>query len=205
MTAIDETALFKAIRTIKGGGLTQAEVDMINRAIGVEVAAVVTSGFKTGAAGIALIHSFESCKLTAYRDPGSRNGLPITIGWGSTTDENGHPITLGTVWTQERADARFRADLAQREVAVNMLIAGGAPTTQNQFDALMSFAYNVGLDIDDDNIAEGLGDSTLLRKHRAGDYTGAQNAFAAWNKNDGKVLNGLVRRRAAEAALYGKA
>ena len=78
----------------------------------------------------------------------------------------------------------------------------GKPCTQYQFDALVSFAYNVGLDIDADNIAEGLGDSTLLRKHLAGDYEGAAAQFAAWNKNDGKVLRGLVRRRAAEAAMY---
>lgn len=200
----DTKKLFDAIRTVKGSSLTQSDVDLINRAMMGDVIAATTTGFKTGAAGIALIHSFETCKLTAYPDPGSKDGKPVTIGWGSTTDENGKPITLGTVWTQDRADARFRADLARFEVGVNLLLAGKR-TTQNQFDALVSFAYNVGLDIDDDNIAEGLGDSTLLRKHLAGDYTGAQAQFAAWNKNDGKVMNGLIRRRAAEAALYGKA
>lgn len=66
----------------------------------------------------------------------------------------------------------------------------------------MSFAYNVGLDIDDDDIAEGLGDSTLLKKHRRGDYAGAAAEFAKWNKAKGKVLSGLTRRRAAEAAIY---
>ena len=96
----------------------------------------------------------------------------------------------------------FARDIAAFETGVNLLL-DGKPTTQAQFDALVSFAYNVGLDIDDDTIAEGLGDSTLLKKHLAGDYAGAQAAFASWKYNDGKVMNGLVRRRAAEAALYG--
>lgn len=154
---------------------------------------------KTSAAGIALIHSFEKCVLFAYPDPGSRSGDPWTVGWGST----GPDIRKGTIWTQKQADDRFAADLIRFEDGVTKLLAG-APTTQNQFDALVSFAYNVGLDIDTDTTAEGLGDSTLLRKHKAGDFAGAQAQFAAWNKNDGKVMKGLVRRRAAEAALYGK-
>jgi len=197
-------ALFDAIRAIKSRGpgpLTQADVDAVNRALGAAVATAAQTGMRTGKAGRDLIHGFETCVLNAYRDPGP-TGLPITIGWGSTTDEQGRPIKLGDVWTQERADARFAADLARFETAVNTLIAG-RPTTQNQFDALVSFAYNVGPDIDDDTVAEGLGDSTLLRKHLNGDYAGAKAEFAKWNKAKGVVLNGLTRRRAAEAALYG--
>jgi lysozyme len=140
-------------------------------------------------AGVDLIHSFESCKLTAYPDPGSVDGKPWTIGWGST----GPGIARGVVWTQTQADDRFAADLARFEKAVALM----APvTTQNQFDALVSFAYNVGL--------AALNDSTLLRLHNKGDYAGAKDQFARWNKNDGKVMNGLTRRRAAEAAMYGK-
>ena len=140
-------------------------------------------------AGVDLIHSFESCKLTAYPDPGSVDGKPWTIGWGST----GPGIAKGVVWTQAQADERFAADLARFEKAVALM----APvTTRNQFDALVSFAYNVGL--------AALNDSTLLRLHNKGDYAGAKDQFARWNKNDGKVMNGLTRRRAAEAAMYGK-
>jgi lysozyme len=139
-------------------------------------------------AGVDLIHSFESCKLTAYPDPGSVDGKPWTIGWGST----GPGIAKGVVWTQQQADDRFAADLARFEKAVALM----APvTTQSQFDALVSFAYNVGL--------SALNDSTLLRLHNKGDYAGAKDQFARWSKNDGKVMNGLTRRRAAEAALYG--
>lgn len=147
--------------------------------------------------GIDLIHSFESCKLEAYPDPGSSDGHPWTIGWGST----GRDIGPGTKWTQAQADARFAQDLAKFEDGVNLLL-GATPTSQNQFDALVSIAYNIGLDIDADTIAEGLGDSTLLRKHKAGDFEGAANAFKSWRFNDGREMRGLVRRRAAEAKMY---
>lgn len=157
-------------------------------------------GRKVSERGIALIHSFEGCRLKAYPDPGS-GGAPWTIGWGSTTDEQSKPIQPGTIWTQARADQRFRQQLAQFEAEVNELL-GDAPTTQSQFDALVSFAYNLGSDIDQDTLAEGLGDSTLLKKHLRGDYAGAAAEFAKWNKAGGVVLPGLTRRRAAEAAMY---
>lgn len=189
-------ALFDAVRAVKGSPLTQDDVNRINRALGGQVEAAA-AGLKVSPRGVALIHSFEKCRLTAYPDPGSRDGTPWTIGWGAT----GPGIQRGTVWTQAQADARFAQDLAAREIGVNMLLAG-RPATQDQFDALVSFAYNVGLDIDDDSQAEGLGDSTLLRKHLAGDFAGAAAQFDLWNKNDGKVMAGLTRRRAAEAALY---
>lgn len=198
----DDRLLFQTIRQIAGRGLTQAEVDAVNRALASEVLA--SQERHASPAAVSLIHEFETCKLTAYPDPGSKDGLPVTIGWGSTSDEYGRPIKLGTTWSMARADARFRQDLAKYEAALNTLL-GNAPTTQNQYDALLSFCYNVGPDIDDDDKAEGLGDSTLLKKHLKGDYAGAAREFAKWNKNDGRVMAGLTRRRAAEAALYGRA
>lgn len=142
----------------------------------------------------AFIKSFEKCRLTAY--------LPTkndrwTIGWGST----GRDIVQGLVWTQPQADARFERDLAMFAAGVEHLLAG-APTTQAQFDAMVSFAYNVGLDDDADDVAEGFGDSTLLKKHKAGDFAGAAAQFKFWNKQKGVVLPGLTRRRADEAAMY---
>lgn len=181
-------ALFDAIRTIKGSALSQADVDAVNAALNVASAAPPLPVKRVSPGGIDLIHSFESCRLEAYPDPGSVDGRPWTIGWGST----GPGIAKGVVWTQEQADARFAADLGRFEKAVGLM----APvTTQNQFDALVSFAYNVGL--------AALNDSTLLRMHNAGNYTGAKAQFSRWSKNDGKTMAGLVRRRAAEAALYG--
>lgn len=199
----DAKQLFDAIRNVKGAALTQADVDLINRALMGDVAAAHTDGMKVSPRGIVLIHSFESCRLTTYPDPGP-TGLPVTGGWGTTRDENGKPFKLGVTHDQAYWDRLFARDLSSVETGVNLLL-DGKPTTQAQFDALCSFAYNVGLDIDDDDIAEGLGDSTLLKKHLRGDYAGAKAQFALWNKAKGKVLNGLTRRRAAEADLYGAA
>ncbi len=142
---------------------------------------------RTSAAGIALIHSFESCKLDAYPDPGSRDGTPWSIGWGST----GEGIARGLQWTQAQCDERFARDLQRYERDVARAI-GDAPTTQAQFDSLVSFHYNTGA----------ISTATLTRKHKAGDYAGAAAEFARWDKNDGKVMRGLTRRRAAEAAMY---
>lgn len=200
-----ESRIFGAVRSIlierTGRGLTQGDVDRIKSAILADVTEAVKQGMRPSARIIQFLHSFEQCRLKAYPDPGSSNGLPVTCGWGSTTDLDGRPIKLGTTWTQEYADAVFKRDCDLFAVGLNMLI-GSSRTTQNQFDALFSFAYNVGLDIDEDTRAEGLGDSTLLRKHLAGDYAGAAAEFVKWNKNDGVVMNGLTRRRRAEAAIY---
>ena len=149
-----------------------------------------------GPDGIALIKSFEGCAkkradgmVEAYPDPGS-GGDPWTIGWGST----GPDIKRGTVWTQAQCDEQFTQHVARFAdgIARNL---GGAATTQHQFDAMVSLHYNTGA----------LLASTLFRLHKAGDHAGAQAQFARWNKASGKVMAGLVRRRAAEAALYGAA
>lgn len=199
LEAAQAKRLFDVIRAIKGASLTQKDVDLVNRALAAEVVSS-TGKRRTSQAGIDLIHSFESLRLTTYPDPGP-TGLPVTGGWGSTRDELGKPFQLHRTEAQPYWDALFLRDLTTTETGVNLLL-GDHPTTQGQFDALVSFAYNVGLDIDDDNKAEGLGDSTLLKKHLRGDFAGAKAQFALWNKAKGRVLAGLTRRRAAEAALY---
>lgn len=142
---------------------------------------------KTSATGHNLIRDFEGERLTAYPDPGT-GGDPWTIGVGHT----GTDVHKGLTITKERSDQLLSEDLARFEAGVNKL----APkTTQAQFDALVSFSFNVGLG--------NLTGSTLLKKHNAGDYAGAQAEFAKWNKAAGKVMPGLTRRRAAEAVLYG--
>lgn len=133
-----------------------------------------------------LIKSFEQCRLKAYLPTGVDRP---TLGWGCAAPD----IHLGMTWTQEQADARFERDLNDFAASVEALIAGHV-TAQNKFDALVSFAYNEG--------AHALATSTLLRKHNAHDYVGAAKEFARWDMQAGKVLNGLVRRRAVEAAMY---
>jgi lysozyme len=144
---------------------------------------------------VKLIQEFEGCakkradgSFEAYPDPGS-GGDPWTIGWGST----GPGIQKGTIWSQQQCDDRFQEHLCEFAAKVEAAL-GGAPTTQCQFDAMVSFAYNVG--------PGNLLSSTLLRKHKAGDFAGAAAEFARWNKAAGRILPGLTRRRAAEAALY---
>lgn len=176
---MNRKVIFDAVRWMLGRSFTPGEVTVLDNAI--DEASQVR---KTSAKGIKLIHSFEDCKLTAYLCPAGA----WTIGWGAT----GPGIVKGLTWTQKQADDRFAADLGRFEKAVNTLTGG--VTSQAQFDALVSFAYNLG---------EGsLKTSTLLRKHNEGDYTGATKEFARWNRAAGKVLKGLVRRRAAEAELY---
>lgn len=143
---------------------------------------------KTSQAGIDLIHSFESLRLKAYPDPGSKDGKPWSIGWGST----GSDIGPGTVWTKEQADARFAKDLARFEVGVSKAV--GADLKQHQFDALVSFAYNVGLG----NFLS----STMLKMLNEGYYSNAALQFGKWIFNDGKVMKGLVRRRESERKLF---
>ena len=143
---------------------------------------------KTSQAGIDLIHSFEQLRLQAYPDPGSKDGKPWSIGWGST----GMDIGPGTAWTKEQADARFAKDLDKFELGVNQAVT--VQLTQGQFDALVSFAYNLGLG--------SLRTSTLLNMLNDGHYADAGLQLLRWTKNDGVEMAGLVRRRKAELKMF---
>lgn len=143
---------------------------------------------KTGPAGIALMHHYEQCRLTAYPDPGT-GGAPWTIGWGDT----GPDVVEGLTITQAEADARFARRLAEEfEPGVLAAIRGYADPME--FDAMVCLAYNIGVG--------SFGASTVLRKHNAGDKPGAADAFRMWNKSGGRVMKGLQRRREAERAVY---
>lgn len=148
---------------------------------------------RIGPAGIALIKQFEGCarrlpdgRFEAYPDPGT-GAEPWTIGWGAT----GKGIQPGTIWTQAECDARLERDLARYAADVARAI-GTAQTSQHQFDAMVSFHYNTGA----------IARATLTKLHKAGDFKGAEAEFGKWVHAGGKRLNGLARRRAAEAALY---
>jgi len=150
---------------------------------------------KISKTGLALIKYFEGYRSKAYL---CSAGVP-TIGYG-TTRINGQPVKLGMVCTEAQAEAWLASDVLQFEKDVNALVTH--ELTQYQFDALVSFAYNVGSDIDADTIAEGLGDSTLLKKVNRKEYILASAEFLKWNKAGGKVLPGLVTRRRAEHLLF---
>jgi lysozyme len=147
---------------------------------------------KLSDAGLALVRDFEGFRSSAYPDPGSRDGLPITIGYGSTRWPDGSPIQLGQTVTRERAEAMLRNEIADTERAVSAAVT--VPLSQSQFDALASFTYNLG--------AGALRSSTLLRKLNAGDYASAADEFGRWINNDGVPMEGLRRRRAAERAMF---
>ncbi|EUL63066.1 hypothetical protein P838_04401 [Enterobacter hormaechei] len=143
---------------------------------------------QTSEKGIALIKQFEGCKLTAYQD-----SVGVwTIGYGWTQPVDGKPIRARMTIKQETAERLLKTGLVSYESDVSRLVKVGL--TQGQFDALVSFTYNLG--------ARSLSTSTLLRKLNAGDYAGAADEFLRWNKAGGKVLNGLTRRREAERALF---
>ena len=139
-----------------------------------------------GPRATALIKSYEQCRLKAYMP--TPNDRP-TIGWGTTGDD----VRMGMTWTQEQCDERFAADLARFAKGVSAALHG-TPATPAQFGAMVSLAYNIG--------TGAFASSTLAKLHRAGDYDGAAEQFARWNKQAGEVLGGLTKRRAAEAALY---
>ena len=140
--------------------------------------------------GLRLIQLFESLRLDAYPDPGSRDGTPWTIGWGATTYEDGTPVKEGDTVTRERADELLRHHVGRAEQVVQRWVT--VPLTPRQRDALISFQYNTGA----------LTNSTLLRKLNAGDYVGAAQEFDRWIHNDGVVMEGLRRRRRAERAMF---
>jgi lysozyme len=133
--------------------------------------------------GLGLLRRFEGLKLVSYRCPAG----VWTIGHGHTGPEVAADARIG----RDEAERLLRSDVAGFEEAVGR-IAGTC--TQGQFDALVCFAFNLG--------AGALKGSTLLHKHKAGDHAGAAAQFGRWVHAGGKILPGLVKRRAAEAALY---
>lgn len=201
--------IFDTVRELLGRGFRQAEVDRIDEAIDLASGAIAARpspvaepedmqpvGMRLGPEGRALIRKWEGCHrlradgcFEAYPDPGSTDGHPWTIGWGST----GPGIARGTVWTQDECDARFERDLGRYAAEVERAL-GDAPTCQAQFDALVSFHYNTGA----------IFRATLTKRHRAGDFAAAAQEFGRWIYNDRRPLKGLVNRRRDEAALYRK-
>jgi lysozyme len=140
-------------------------------------------------ATVALIKRNEGCRLDAYPDPAT-GGDPWTIGYGHTGPE----VVDGLSISQSSADELLRQDLAKFEQGVDDAIDEHAGTTDNQFGAMVSLAYNIGLG----NFQK----SSVIRFHNAGQYMAAANSFLLWNKAAGREMSGLTRRRHEEATLY---
>jgi lysozyme len=137
-----------------------------------------------GSAGENLIKSFEELKLVAYQDQRGR----WTCGWGHT----GPDVVEGTTCTPEQAEEWFLSDT---QAAVNGVDASiQTNVTQNQFDALVSFTFNVGVGAE--------GHSTMAKLINARDFAGAAAQFLLWDHIDGVPNAGLLRRREAEQKLF---
>jgi lysozyme len=144
---------------------------------------------KIDIAGVDLIKRFEGFSSKPYLCP---SGIP-TIGFGSTYYEDGTKVRLSDPpITKERATELLTFTAGDFSESVNELVK--IKVTQNQFNALTSLAYNIGLA----NFAK----STVLRRLNVGDYTGVANNFWQWRKANGKVSQGLVNRRESEKALF---
>lgn len=137
-----------------------------------------------GKNGLALTQQFEGMRLSAYQD---QVGV-WTIGFGHT----GPDVHAGLTITQDQATVLLMKDVASASASVNNLVK--VPLTQNQFDALVDFVFNLG---------QGkFAGSTLLRGLNAGDFSGAAAEFVKWDHAGGQVVPGLLRRRLAEAQLF---
>ena len=139
-------------------------------------------------AGLDLIREFEGLRLTAYLCPA---GIP-TIGYGHTEGVSLADVRQGRTISREEAEELLRQDLVRAERVVSDLVR--VELTQARFDALTSFVFNLG--------RARLARSTLLARVNRGDFAGAEKEFRRWVYADGKVLSGLVRRRAAEAKIF---
>lgn len=138
--------------------------------------------------GLDLIREFEGCVLTAYPDPAT-GGDPITVGYGHTGPE----VHLGMKITQQDADRMLEDDLLKFERGVTELVK--VPISQNEFDSLVAFAFNLGLG--------NLKSSTLLRLlNENAHHAEVAAQFLRWDRANGKQMAGLTRRRKAEAAMF---
>ena len=132
---------------------------------------------------VSLIKSFEGLRLKSYQDSAG----VWTIGYGATRG-----VTAGMIITKEQAERMLINDIGRFEPEIERLVK--VSLSQDQWDALMSFTYNLG--------AQKLGSSTLLKLLNAANYNGAAEQFSRWNKAGGQVLSGLVKRRAAERVMF---
>ncbi len=141
--------------------------------------------------GLALIKRFEGCSLKAYPDPAT-GGAPWTIGYGWTRPVDGVAVHPGMEINQAKAEQLLRCGIVSYEQDISKLVR--VRINQNQFDALVSLAWNIG--------TRAFSTSTLLQKLNSGDYLGAADQFLRWVNAGGREMPGLVTRRRAERDLF---
>jgi GH24 family phage-related lysozyme (muramidase) len=142
----------------------------------------------TSQRGLDLIKKFEGYRSKAYQC----SAKVWTIGYGTTRYSGGQKVAKGDVIDKETAETYLREDVKKFEEAVQELVK--VELNQNQFDALVSWTYNLG--------QGNLKRSRLLKRLNEGDYAAVPAEMKRWTRAGGKVLKGLVRRRAAEAELF---
>lgn len=186
--------IFDFLRKISGGKLTQKQVDAADKLIATayddlnDVLGIATDEMHVSPSGVDLICNFEGLRLKAYDD-----GVGVwTIGFGTTVYPNGIKVKKGDTCTEAQAKAYMAHDLKKFASAVNNAVT--VPLNQNQFDALVSLAYNIG--------TGAFSKSTLVKKLNANDYRSAADQFDVWVNAGGKRMQGLVNRRAKEKALF---
>ena len=143
---------------------------------------------KVSSKGLELIKEFEGFSSVAYLCSAKK----VTIGYGNTFWEDGTPVKIGDQISKERAETLLKHVVDNFSVAVEVDIK--IEVTQNQFDAMVSLAYNIGLGA--------FKNSTLLRQLNRGNFVGASQEFLRWDKSNGKPLLGLTRRREREKLLF---
>lgn len=186
--------IFDFLRKISGGKLTQKQVDAADKLIATayddlnDVLGIAADEMHVSPSGVDLICSFEGLELKAYDD-----GVGVwTIGFGTTKYPNGIRVKKGDTCTLDQAKAYMQNDLKSFEQTVNNTVK--VPLNQNQFDALVSLAYNIG--------STAFKNSTLVKRLNEGNYKAAANQFNVWVNAGGKRMQGLVNRRAAESTLF---
>lgn len=190
---MDKKEIFDYLRKLSGGTLTQKQVSATDLLLLINFDAVkqmlgIPEAMSISAKGIDLICEFEGKRLTAYDD-----GVGIwTIGFGTIKYPNGVRVKKGDTCTLDQAKEYMRHDLIEFEHTVNSSVK--VPLNQNQFDSLVSLAYNIG--------SSAFKSSTLVKKLNTGDYQGAADQFNVWVNAGGKRMQGLVNRRDREKLLF---
>jgi lysozyme len=190
---VNSKIIFDYLRKLSDGVLTQAQVIATDKLLSIDFDAVknmlgIPESMSVSNKGVDLICEFEGKRLAAYDD-----GVGVwTIGFGTIKYPNGVRVKKGDTCTLDQAKEYMRHDLIEFEHTVNSSVK--VPLNQNQFDALVSLAYNIG--------SNAFKSSTLVKKLNTGDYQGAADQFNVWVNAGGKRMQGLVNRRDREKLLF---